>query len=81
MTGIEQREDGLWLVDAEIWVESDSQKRILIGKKGFKVGEIGTGARKDIEGELGGKVHLDLQVKVKRKWRRDEDMLDRLGID
>lgn len=81
VTGIEQREDGLWLVDAEIWVESDSQKRILIGKKGFKVGEIGTGARKDIEGELGGKVHLDLQVKVKRKWRRDEDMLDRLGID
>lgn len=81
VTGIEQREDGLWLVYAEIWVESDSQKRILIGKKGFKVGEIGTGARKDIEQELGGKVHLDLQVKVKRKWRRDEDMLDRLGID
>ena len=81
VTGIDQREDGLWLVDAEIWVESDSQKRILIGKKGFKVGEIGTGARKDLEEELGGKVHLDLQVKVKRKWRRDEDMLDRLGID
>lgn len=81
VTGIEQREDGLWMVDAEIWVESDSQKRILIGKKGFKVGEIGTGARKDIEQELGGKVHLELQVKVRRKWRRDEDMLDRLGID
>ncbi|MCB0871076.1 MAG: GTPase Era [Solirubrobacterales bacterium] len=81
VTGLEQREDGLWLVDAEIWVESDSQKRILIGKNGFKVGEIGTGARKDIEQELGGKVHLDLHVKVKRKWRRDEDMLDRLGID
>ncbi len=81
VTRIDQREDGLWLVDAEIWVESDSQKKILIGKKGFKVGEIGTGARKDIENELGGKVHLDLQVKVKRKWRRDQDMLDRLGID
>jgi GTP-binding protein Era len=81
VTRIDQREDGLWLVDAEIWVESDSQRKILIGKKGFKVGEIGTGARKDIEKELGGKVHLDLQVKVKRKWRRDEDMLDRLGID
>jgi len=78
---IDQREDGLWFVEAEIWVESDSQKRILIGKKGFKIGEIGTGARKDIEQELGGKVHLDLQVKVRRKWRRDEDMLDRLGID
>lgn len=81
VTGIEQRDDGLWLVDAEIWVESDSQKRILIGRKGFKVGEIGTGARKDIEAELGGQVHLELQVKVRRKWRRDEDMLDRLGID
>ena len=81
VTRVDQREDGLWLVEAEIWVESDSQKKILIGKKGFKVGEIGTGARKDIEQELGGKVHLDLQVKVKRKWRRDEDMLDRLGID
>jgi GTP-binding protein Era len=81
VTRIDQREDGLWLVDAELWVESDSQRRILIGKKGFKVGEIGTGARKDIEKELGGKVHLDLQVKVRRKWRRDEDMLDRLGID
>jgi len=81
VTRIDQREDGLWLVDAEIWVESDSQKKILIGKKGFKIGEIGTGARKDIEKELGGKVHLDLRVKVKRKWRRDEDMLDRLGID
>lgn len=76
-----QREDGLWMIDAEIWVETDSQKRILIGKKGFKVGEIGTGARKDIEQELGGKAHLDLQVKVKPKWRKDRDMLDRLGID
>ena len=81
VTRVDQREDGLWFVDAEIWVESDSQKRILIGKKGFKVGEIGSGARKDLEKELGVKVHLDLQVKVKRKWRRDEDMLDRLGID
>ncbi|MBN8867037.1 MAG: GTPase Era [Solirubrobacterales bacterium] len=81
VTHVDQREDGLWTVEAEIWVESDSQKRILIGKKGFKIGEIGTGARKDIEAELGGKTHLDLQVKVRRKWRRDEDMLDRLGID
>jgi len=81
VTGLDRREDGLWIVEAEIWVESDSQKRILIGKKGSKIGEIGTGARKDIEAELGGKVHLDLQVKVRRKWRRDRDMLDRLGIE
>lgn len=81
VTGIDRREDGLWFVQAEIWVESDSQKRILIGKKGFKIGEIGTEARKDIEAELGDRVHLDLQVKVRHKWRRDRDMLDRLGID
>ena len=78
---ISEREDGLVTVEAEIWVESESQKGILIGKKGFKIGEIGRGARRDIEAELGSKVHLDLQVKVKKKWRRDEDMLDRLGIE
>lgn len=81
VTHIYQREDGLWHIEAELWVESDSQKRILIGRKGFKVGEIGTGARKEIEDELGGKVHLDLRVKVKPRWRKDRDMLDRLGID
>ena len=56
-------------------------KGILIGKRGFRIGEIGTGARKIIELELGARVHLDLQVKLKRKWRRDVDMLDRLGIE
>ena len=43
--------------------------------------EIGTAARASLEGELGAKVHLDLQVRVRRSWRRDEDMLDRLGIE
>jgi len=78
---ISEREDGLVTVEAEIWVESESQKGILIGKNGFKISEIGRGARKDIETELEAKVHLDLQVKVKKKWRRDVDMLDRLGIE
>ncbi|MGK2956195.1 MAG: GTPase Era [Solirubrobacterales bacterium] len=78
---ISEREDGLVTVEAEIWVESDSQKGILIGKNGFKISEIGRGARRDIEAELDAKVHLDLQVKVRKKWRRDVDMLDRLGIE
>ncbi len=78
---ISGREDGLVTVEAEIWVESDSQKGILIGKNGFKISEIGRGARRDIEAELGHRVHLDLRVKVRKKWRRDVDMLDRLGID
>lgn len=75
------REDGLVSVAAEIWAETESQKRILIGKGGAKVEEIGTAARRSLEGELGAKVHLDLKVRVRRQWRRDEDMLDRLGIE
>ena len=78
---IATREDGLVTVPAEIWAETESQKGILIGKGGAKVEEIGRAARASLEGELGAKVHLDLQVRVRRSWRRDEDMLDRLGIE
>jgi GTPase len=74
------REDGLVTVTAEIWAETESQKGILIGKGGAKVEEIGSAARRALEEELGAKVHLDLQVQVRRRWRRDEDLLDRLGI-
>ena len=76
---IAEREDGLVTVRAEIWAETESQKGILIGKGGAKVGEIGTAARRSLEAELGAKVHLDLQVRVRRRWRRDEGLLDRLG--
>ena len=75
------REDGLITVRAEIWAETESQKRILIGKAGAKIGEIGMGARLSLERELDAKVHLDLSVRVRRHWRRDEDLLDRLGIE
>jgi GTP-binding protein Era len=75
------REDGLVTVRAEIWAETESQKGILIGKKGAKITEIGTAARRSLEGELGAKVHLDINVRVRRHWRRDEDLLDRLGIE
>jgi GTP-binding protein Era len=75
------REDGLVTVTAEIWAETESQKGILIGKKGAKIGEIGFAARRSLETELDTKVHLDLTVRVRRHWRRDEDMLDRLGIE
>ncbi len=78
---IAERDDGLITVVAEIWAETESQKGILIGKAGTKIGEIGTAARRSLEGELGGRVHLDLQVRVRRHWRRDEDLLDRLGIE
>ncbi|HVD86899.1 MAG TPA: GTPase Era [Solirubrobacterales bacterium] len=78
---VEPRDDGLVAVRAEIWAETESQKGILIGKRGSKIGEIGTGARRSLERELGSRVHLDLAVRVRRHWRRDEDLLDRLGIE
>jgi GTP-binding protein Era len=77
----EQREDGLIAVRAEIWAETESQKGILIGKGGAKVEEIGSAARRSLEVELGAKVHLDLQIRVRSRWRRDEGLLDRLGIE
>jgi GTP-binding protein Era len=78
---VDPREDGLVTVIAEIWAETESQKGILIGRRGAKIGEIGTAARRSLERELDAQVHLDLQVRVRRNWRRDEDMLDRLGIE
>jgi GTP-binding protein Era len=78
---VETREDGLVAVRAEIWAETESQKGILIGKAGSKIGEIGAAARRSLERELGARVHLDLTVRVRRHWRRDEDLLDRLGIE
>ena len=77
---IEPRED-LTAVQAVIWVESESQKGILIGKGGAMIRDIGTAARAEIEGLLGRRVFLDLKVRVRRGWRRDEDLLDRLGIE
>ncbi|HEX7278445.1 MAG TPA: GTPase Era [Solirubrobacterales bacterium] len=78
---LEPREDGLVTVRAEIWAETESQKGILIGRAGAKIGEIGAAARRSLERELGSQVHLDLTVRVRRHWRRDEDLLDRLGIE
>jgi GTP-binding protein Era len=78
---INQRDDGLIEVTAQIWAETASQKAILIGKGGRMVRDIGTAARKELERELGAQVFLDLQVRVRERWRRDESLLDRLGID
>jgi GTPase len=77
---IDRRDDGLIAIRAEVWAESESQKVILIGGGGSKVKEMGTAARRELERELGSPVHLDLQIKVRRRWRRDEGLLDRLGI-
>jgi GTP-binding protein Era len=76
----EVEELGDKVVRVSIYVETESQKQILVGKKGAMVREIGTRARPEIEALLGQSVFLDLQVKVRPRWRRDERMLERLGI-
>jgi GTP-binding protein Era len=76
---IEDR-DGLVTVRALLWVETESQKGILIGAGGRMIKAIGTAARRELERELGSHVHLDLSVRVRRSWRGDESLLDRLGI-
>ena len=74
------RED-LVRVRALIWVEQDSQKGIVIGAGGRMIKNIGTAARRELERELGVQVHLDLSVRVRRSWRADDTLLDRLGIE
>ena len=77
---VERREDGLVEVHAEVWAETESQKGILVGRGGRMVRDVGAAARRELERELGARVYLDLQVKL-RRWRRDESLLDRLGIE
>ena len=60
---------------------SESQKAILIGKGGRMVRDIGSAARRELERDLGARVYLELKVRVRPRWRRDESLLDRLGID
>jgi GTPase len=78
---LEEREDGLLVVRARVWAETESQKGILVGAGGRMVKAIGTAARREIEQLLGRRVHLDLHVRVRKGWRRDEALLDRLGIE
>jgi GTP-binding protein Era len=68
------------VVRANVFVETESQKQILVGKGGSMVRQIGTRARPEIEHLLGRKIFLELQVKVRPRWRRDEAMLERLGL-
>jgi GTPase len=76
---LEER-DGLVAVRAYLWAETESQKGILIGARGAMIKSIGTAARRELERELGMRVHLDLSVRVRRSWRGDDALLDRLGI-
>ena len=67
-------------VHAQLYVERDSQKGIILGHKGSRLREVGATARKHIEALLGSKVYLDLHVKVAKDWQRDPKQLRRLGF-
>ena len=67
-------------VSVVVYVETESQKAILVGKGGRMIREIGSRARREVELLLGRKVFLELVVKVRPRWRRDASMLERLGI-
>jgi GTP-binding protein Era len=75
-----ERDDGLLHIFANLWVERDSQKGIMIGNKGGKLKEIGTEARAGIEALLGRRVYLAIHVKVSKEWQRNAKKLDRLGL-
>jgi GTP-binding protein Era len=78
---IERPRPGVARVRALLWVETESQKGILIGAGGRMIKAIGTAARRELARALGCSVHLDLSVRVRRGWRADDGMLDRLGIE
>jgi GTP-binding protein Era len=78
---IDQSRQDLIRLEAVVLVETESQKGILIGAGGRMIKAIGTGARKAIEREMGSHVHLALSVRVRRHWRADDRVLDRLGIE
>jgi GTP-binding protein Era len=78
---IEQHGSDLIRVQATVLVETRSQQGILIGAEGRMIKSIGTAARRAIERELSSRVHLDLSVRVRKRWRADERLLDRLGIE
>jgi GTP-binding protein Era len=77
---LEQRGDGMIDISADVIVERDSQKGIVIGKGGALLKTAGTEARTELESILGDRVNLDLRVVVEKNWQRTPQLLDRLGF-
>ncbi len=75
----EERSPDLTYISAIIWVEKESQKAIVIGERGSMLKKVGQAARKEIEQWLGHQAYLELIVKVRQQWRRDDRMLQELG--
>ena len=81
MLEIAEREDSdLTDVYADVVVERDSQKAIIIGRKGARLRDVGAAARGQIEALIGARVYLSLHVKVAKEWQRDPKQLGRLGF-
>ena len=74
-----ERSEDMTYISANIFVERDTQKGIILGKKGAMIKRIGRDARQEIEELLGTRVYLELWVKVRKKWRKNEKELERLG--
>ncbi len=79
VTEYKERKNGTTYIQATIYIERESHKRILIGTKGTRLRQIGAEARKAIEELIDGKAYLELWVKVEPKWRRSERSLQRFG--
>jgi GTP-binding protein Era len=77
---VENQEVTEKVVRADLLVETESQKQILVGRGGSMIRDIGTRARPEIELLLGHPVFLELRVRVKPRWRRDDALLERLGL-
>jgi GTP-binding protein Era len=74
-----ERSEDLHYINATVYVERDSQKGIIIGKRGSMIKQIGSEARNELAGIFGVRVYLDLHVKVLKNWRSDPTLLRRLG--
>jgi GTPase len=79
VTSIAERDDRpLVEIEADVIVETESQKAIVVGKGGRVIKAIGSGARQEVEAILGVHVFLALRVKVRKRWRRDDRYIERL---
>lgn len=79
VTEFKERENGVIFIQADIYVERDSHKKMIIGTKGSQLKKIGAQARKEIERLVGSRVFLELWVRVEPDWRRSEQSLRRFG--
>ncbi|HYM20449.1 MAG TPA: GTPase Era [Candidatus Kapabacteria bacterium] len=79
ITEYNEREEGKWHISAEIIVERDSQKSIIIGKAGESLKKLGASARFEIEKFIGHPVYLELHVKTRKDWREDKNLLKNFG--